>query len=536
VTGLQGGDRGQTEVLGALLVAALVVGLVALVGTTVVLPLVSADAGVVVEMRASVTTDQATVYHDGGETVRTSSLVVIVSGPDGETRVPAENVHTDGRFRAGEQLTVGGLSLDSGDRVQVRIVHERSNRLLYDGRKVARLPSGPGSRRLVWATESDWDAGSGNQVVHDEVGDRRGNRLQLGYEVGADAPGLVGYYTFAGESGVDVRDATGTNDGTFKDSSQIDHEAYDRAVSGIFGGSGVRFTPQKSGITYEKGAYVDLGSDTASAIAGGSFTWSAWVRTDREGGGKEAVISANNDDRTNNILWFLCKPSGGDCPAADDDEEPAYLSLYIGDEGDFHPDDSGVQREVNDGDWHHIAVSLEDDTGRVTYYVDGVAVHSYTTGARVEADDIMSIGQDSDDADYGFGVSTSDFLEGDLDEVRIYDRALDPDAIDRLSETTGTHVTTPKQFTAPVDGDAVTLSGVNADPGGGTITVYVEADTDGDGTFEQTSAPVSLSASQEEYDVSFGAGFDAETYRVRVEMKAPSGGEGPVLDRIDLDP
>ncbi|MEF8788925.1 MAG: LamG domain-containing protein [Haloarculaceae archaeon] len=523
-----GREDGQSEVLGTILLAALIVLFVGLVGSTVFLPLATEATGPTVDVGVSVTPGAVNVSHHGGDRVAADALDVVVQGPSGRSRFDLPAGFPGPTFAPGDTAVIDGRSFNPGDEVRVLVIHAPSNELIYDGRKFARFPPTVGAR-LVWSSTADWDAGRSVRVVHDDVGDRVPTRLQLGYGAGGpSAPGLVSYYPLDGSNGVVVRDATGLNDGTLKDDSMAGHDAYDRGVSGVWGGSAIRFEPQKDGISYEKGAYVDIGSRTASRIADGSFTWTAWIRTGREGGGKEAVVSANGADRSNNILWFLCKPG---CTAGDDSPRDSRLAVH---DGRFHRDNGGSDGVINDGNWHHIAVTLNDSTGRVTYYVDGTAVHGFTTSSRIAPDDVMSLGQDSDNANYGFGTGTSDFLEGTLDEVRVYDRVLSPAEIARLERANGTYVTDVKRFVERERGDALRLEAVDTDPGNGSVTVYVEADPDGDGTFENRSDAVALDATTQSYAVEFPGTVSASRFRLRVEMTTARDEDTPTVDRIDL--
>jgi hypothetical protein len=528
-----GGNTGQSEVLSMVLLAVLIVLFVGLIGSTVIFPQVTAARSPTVDVGVTVTPSSVNVSHNGGDEVPTDSLVVIVDGPPGRSQFGLAANLSEPTFESGTTAIIDNRSFNPGDEVHVRVIHVPSNQLLFDGRKFARLPATAVVTRLVWSSSADWDAGQSVRLVHDNVGDRVSTRLQVGYGAdGVSSPGLVSYYPLDGASGVAVRDATGLNDGTLKDDSLADHDAYDRGVPGVWGGSAILFKPQKTGISFEKGAYVDLGSRTATRLADGSFTWSAWVKTNREGGGKEAIISANHADRTNNILWFLCKPG---CHAGDDDDQNARLAIH---DGGFHrdgDDDEGDDGVVNDGDWHHVVIALNDSTGHVVYYVDGTAVHTTSTSSRIGSDDIMSLGQDSDDADYGFGTGTSDFLEGNLDEVRIYDRVLSPDEVELLNRKNGTHVTVAKRFSDRVSGDALQLNGVDADPGGGSVIVYVEADPDDDGDYENRSDAIDLNSTAGTYAVEFPGDLSATTFRLRIEVNAVTVAESPTVDRIDLE-
>jgi hypothetical protein len=76
-------------------------------------------------------------------------------------------------------------------------------------------------------------------------------------------------------------------------------------------------------------------------------------------------------------------------------------------------------------DWHHCALTWEGTEGR--FYVDGTLVDQGPIMNVVYDDHIARIGADSD-----YGV-ISNFLQGAVDDVRIYRRALPPDEIAELA-------------------------------------------------------------------------------------------------------
>ena len=82
-----------------------------------------------------------------------------------------------------------------------------------------------------------------------------------------------------------------------------------------------------------------------------------------------------------------------------------------------------------DNTWHHIAYVLEDSYDTITVYVDGSEALSFTSTVSVAADDILSFGQE-----YDPGMTTGDFYNGMLDDVRIYDYALSEAEIAGLAQ------------------------------------------------------------------------------------------------------
>jgi parallel beta-helix repeat protein len=72
---------------------------------------------------------------------------------------------------------------------------------------------------------------------------------------------------------------------------------------------------------------------------------------------------------------------------------------------------------VNDGKWHHVAMTRDADTDNVVIYVDGVSDGSYHSLIGLTFDDPIIIGSDAADAD-----AYSEGFNGTIDEVRIWNR------------------------------------------------------------------------------------------------------------------
>ena len=100
-------------------------------------------------------------------------------------------------------------------------------------------------------------------------------------------------------------------------------------------------------------------------------------------------------------------------------QQEANANLMIYEDG---WQDSGTV--VFDGTWHHVAFVLSDSVDEMQLFVDGEIVHSYSTTTSITADDLFSLGQEFDP-----GMVTSDFFDGLIDDVRIYDRALNQQEI-----------------------------------------------------------------------------------------------------------
>ncbi len=75
--------------------------------------------------------------------------------------------------------------------------------------------------------------------------------------------------------------------------------------------------------------------------------------------------------------------------------------------------------DVNDGEWHHIAVTHDQSTGVVTIYVDGIsdATGNLSYGAGGGA---TKVGFDRIGGSFLNAVGTSDFFNGEIDEVTVF--------------------------------------------------------------------------------------------------------------------
>ncbi|MCK5563755.1 MAG: glycoside hydrolase family 99-like domain-containing protein [Planctomycetes bacterium] len=154
--------------------------------------------------------------------------------------------------------------------------------------------------------------------------------------------------------------------------------------------------------------YVDAGG-VCAAMAGKDVTVSAWVKAPVVNPVSQFIISINTSTGDNRLLC-------GTQPGSD--------TFSLGDTA-WHD----TAATVIDNTWHHIAYVLEDSYDTITVYVDGSEALSFTSTVSVAADDILSFGQE-----YDPGMTTGDFYNGMLDDVRIYDYALSEAEIAGLAQ------------------------------------------------------------------------------------------------------
>ena len=151
--------------------------------------------------------------------------------------------------------------------------------------------------------------------------------------------------------------------------------------------------------------YIDA-SAVVDDVTNRSYSVAAWVNTTADSRGE--IASFNTSGGGNRILFFQ---EGGDI-------------------GVFETDNSTnitTPASINDGNWHHVAYTLEDGSDTLRIYVDGSEVLSVTTTRRIQSSDTLSIGQEFDK-----GATTTHF-DGRIDEVCVYDRVLTEQEVERLA-------------------------------------------------------------------------------------------------------
>ncbi|MGB5327632.1 MAG: cadherin-like domain-containing protein, partial [Gammaproteobacteria bacterium] len=265
---------------------------------------------------------------------------------------------------------------------------------------------------------------------------------------------LLGFYEF--EINGDIGDDTspnGTNDGTVVGATQI--------------------------IDGTRGNVLHLdGIDDVITIPGTfgdpqNLTLAAWVQLDAASGSSEVISLGNR------VILRL-------------DETFSGLGVF----GSFYDGSSYLTTSsgtfiAGDG-WHHVAYTLDGTTNEQTLYIDGLAVDTTNhANAVVYAGGSSALGRHASSASY--------FLEGEMDDARIYDRALGASeiqalAIDQFSDTETVSITVDPANDMPTT-TPVVLAPIAEDSGVRLITqaqLLVNAnDDDGD---PLTAASLAISA------------------------------------------
>jgi len=209
--------------------------------------------------------------------------------------------------------------------------------------------------------------------------------------------GLVAYYPLDG----DATDAAGGHDGTISGTPDFvagyDGQALDLASAAT--------TPQ-----YVEVAYAD-------DLALNSFTIAAWVNVHDLDAVRAIVGTRFNSDNTFDVKLEATRVHG------DIGDGSAWLNTSV----DIVAAQGGA---VSVGDWHHIAYAIDAVAGTADLYLDGVlgATIGFTgTPLLMKPDQVLRIGN----------CSGTEYMNGLVDEVRIYDRALSPAEVAGLTGRPG---------------------------------------------------------------------------------------------------
>jgi hypothetical protein len=105
---------------------------------------------------------------------------------------------------------------------------------------------------------------------------------------------------------------------------------------------------------------------------------------------------------------------------------------------EFYPGWPANTGRINDGKWHHVAGVF--DNGTLTIYIDGQPRESYFGGSTFGYGRYTRYGFIGTGSEASYppptGRQNGPYLEADLDEVRLYDRALSPGEIAYLADDT----------------------------------------------------------------------------------------------------
>ncbi len=210
--------------------------------------------------------------------------------------------------------------------------------------------------------------------------------LVVVFSLGLTSNNLIAYYKMDDAAGQTVvLDSSGNNlTGTAANNIT--------SVNGKVGNAILFTADSNDKIAIDSNSALNFGANT-------DFTVAVWIKTTNSN--RQDITGKDASEAAHWEIFILSNRLG----AFIDDGANTVLST-----------DDGAN--INDGQWHHVAVTFDRD-GLMTRYIDGVA---YGT-----ADAISSVGDIDNNGSQYIGTRSagaSDFFDGDMDDLRIYNVAL----------------------------------------------------------------------------------------------------------------
>jgi hypothetical protein len=206
-----------------------------------------------------------------------------------------------------------------------------------------------------------------------------------------DVPSI--YWRLGETTGTTAADASGSNrPGTY--------------VNGVVLNQAGALTGDTNRAVTLDGGNDRIGRNPTTGVSGTAISVDLWLKT-------------SNTTKEAGIVSYAVRGSIEELQLRD----PRNLDVYV--KGTMR--NTGVV--LNDGQWHHLAVTWASSGGALRVYKDGALAYSGTvrSGATLTGNGALVLGQDQDSVNGGFS-STQAFL-GQLDEVALYQRALSQERV-----------------------------------------------------------------------------------------------------------
>ena len=213
----------------------------------------------------------------------------------------------------------------------------------------------------------------------------------------AGTPGLggVAHWTLDEGQGTVAKDTVGSNDLTVRNGGTW--------VDGPSAGAGTALH-----LTGDQFADTEK---TVVPTRGTNYSVSAWARLDSAGGAFQTVVSEDGDT---NSAFFL-QYSGADQRWAFSFTGARALASDLG--------------KPETGRWYHLVGVRDTTTSTLKIYVDGTLAGTTSVLATADtATGVLAVGRGK------FGGNPVDYLDGSVDDVKVFDRALSADEVAQLDQ------------------------------------------------------------------------------------------------------
>lgn len=348
----------------------------------------------------------------------------------------------------------------------------------------------------VWDDGGDWDAGTVTDglVVHDTVGDRSEDVVRIGYpREDQGGSGLRGYWHL---------------DGTPFDGSFYGNDGSDVGNPGT--GLGIHGT--RSYVFDGSDDYVDVA--TLDDVHDETSSLSFWIKTTQPGDWNfweaPGIAGIEEGGGADDIFWGWIDISG-------------RIGIQAGNGDSAMSDDP-----IDDGAWHHVVLTYRSSDGQAKIYVDGEHQETETTASGPVGNSFSSLGRIEDTA------GSPEYFEGQLDEVRSYNRVLTDADVERLYDASGSYETGWKSGSEPLGPSNATLQYHAEVPSSTSMNVTVLADTDGDGVVDRRSDTIDLQDGQRSVAVTGLGNATATNFKLEIEVNSGSALKTPVLRQIGI--
>ncbi|MFP4151172.1 MAG: LamG domain-containing protein, partial [Candidatus Aenigmatarchaeota archaeon] len=295
----------------------------------------------------------------------------------------------------------------------------------YDGRSNAYTQEDENPSNYSWETSS-W-ASDIYTVDYDSSSDW----CSCGDQYSGNSYNWIGSYTDAGDSsypncceddrvawwdfeeakgeleyqGTTANDRWNDNDGTLNNFDWTSDSGWVDAKDGNYTGT--------SALAFDgSDDYVEVPADSSHTFGDEDFSISAWIKSDATDWNSIVTQGQEGFGGSTDIRYVFSLRDSNAFMELDDD---STLSSVNGD------------TTINDNEWHHIVGIRDTSSDELILYVDGSqdGVSSDDTGSIADADGILSVGAAAWDDNY---------FPGSIDEVRIYNRALEQAEIQEIYE------------------------------------------------------------------------------------------------------